>query len=207
MTLDSSKFAEKKQRRLHIGNLSSFRPRIVLHNRLSPVAGRQIDYNRTSFQNLPYPPDTSAFLYYFSPPERPRIAGELRLRLAASDDHSSFERGSDLLKPNGHPWSRSLYNISKYYTHLYEKLREDGLVSDDLHAVLSTLPRRVCKFNLYTLNDKFIIDFNNHLLCFNVITEQGIETLQFPTPFFEQHSRPRSQPYTGAYTNHHLSIS
>ena len=63
-----------------------------------------------------YPPDTKVFLYYFIPPGKPRIAGELRLRVASSDDYASFEGGSDI-------WLRLLYSVSKYYTPLYEKLK------------------------------------------------------------------------------------
>ena len=149
----------------------------------------------------PYPPDTAAFLYYFSSPERPRIAGELRLRLAASDDHPSFERGSDLLKPNGRPWSRSLYTVSKYYIPLYEKLKEDGFVSDDLDAVLSTFPRRVCKTRkIYALNDIFLVDFSDEHVCLTVITEQGIEKVLLYGPCLEQ-GLIRRTTYTGAYTN------
>ena len=86
----------------------------------------------------PYPPDTTAFLYYSTSPERPPISGELRLRVASSDDHASFESGSDLLLVNGQLWSRSLYVVSKFYPPLYEKLREEGFVSDELNAILST---------------------------------------------------------------------
>ena len=90
-----------------------------------------------------------------------RIAGELRLRVAPSDDSASFESGSDLLLPNGQSWSRPLYTVSKYYSLLYEKLREERLVPDDLDTVFSTLPsnRPIYSRSLYTLNDTFIIDF------------------------------------------------
>ena len=70
-----------------------------------------MEYDLSSIKNegpALYPPDTKAFLYYSIPPGKPRIAGELRLRFASSDDHASFENGSDLLRKNGHPWTRSL---------------------------------------------------------------------------------------------------
>ena len=86
------------------------------------------------------PPDTKIFLYYYTSPENPRIAGELRFRVASSDDHASFESGSDLLLTNDQIWSRSLYSLQKRYPFLYEKLREERLVPDDLDTVLSTFP-------------------------------------------------------------------
>jgi hypothetical protein len=90
-----------------------------------------------------YPLDTKAFLYYFMSPEKLPITGELRLRVASSDDPASFESGSDLLRTNGWPWSRPIYLLSKYYLPLYKKLREERLVPDDLDAVLSTLPSTI----------------------------------------------------------------
>jgi hypothetical protein len=208
VTLDPNKFAEKKQRRLHIGNIRGFRPYVALHNQSNPVRVPRLYYNYNA-QEKPrrssYPSDTSAFLYYFTTPEKPRIAGELRLRVASSDDHASFESGSDLLRLDGRPWSRSLCNVSKNYIPLYEKLREEGFVSDDLDAVLSTftkLPNGRCQ-SIYTLNDPFIVDFSCNRL-FSVVTEKGMEILLLKGTFEDQ--RPtRMMPYTGAYTNHHLS--
>jgi hypothetical protein len=126
------------------------------------------------------------------------------LRVTSSDDPASFESGSDLLKLNGQPWSRPLFVVSRYYTPLYEKLREERLVPDDLDSVLSTFPHRSLSYGrgqfLYTLDDTFIVNFGaaNHNI--TVVTEQGMEILIFP--FCEI----RGKPYTGAYTNHDLSI-
>jgi hypothetical protein len=163
-----------------------------------------------------YPPDTKAFLYYSIPPEKPRISGELRLRVTSSDDvASSFESGSDLLLTNGWAWARPLSVLSSgsYYSHLYAKLREDQLVPDDLDAVLSTLPLkgvgvRYCRSQLlYTLHDTFIIDFSNIASYFSVITEQGtMGKLPFEKIFFDNREMHMCTPYTGAYTNCYSNI-
>ena len=242
-TLDPNKFIEKKQQRLHIGDLHTFTPYIVLHNQSRLVMTPRIHYEYTkktdsdtrlqvhdmasddmasdmasddmaseSSKRIPFPPDTKAFLYYFTSPKKPRISGELRLRVASSDDFASFESGSDLLKLNGQPWSRPLWIVSKGLIPLYEKLREDQLVKDDLDAVLSTFPRRYLTASgkshnqLYTLNDAFIVDFSSYSTYFFVITEQGMESLRLIGPFFEIREKSRVIPYTGAYTNHYLSI-
>jgi hypothetical protein len=153
-------------------------------------------YDRPRLQGPLYPPDTKAFLYYITSPEKPRISGELRLRVAPSDDPASFDSGSDLLKLNGQPWSRSLYQVSKHYIPLYEKLREEGLVPDDLDAVLSTLPPQMpISQHLYTLNDTFIVEFGKGRT-FIVITEQGMEVMEFDGPFFD--ARSKRFPYKGA---------
>ena len=215
VTLDPNKFAEKNQQRLHIGGLQCFRPYIMEHNQLSsqiPVIGPRLFYDMPSisFQRtfLQYPPDTKAFLYYYTSPERPRIAGELRFRVTSSDHHTSFRNGSDLLKPTGQPWSRPLYIVSNCYSSLYRNLREDHLIPDDLDAVLSSLPPVSPRYRrrhlLYTLNDTFIIDFSTtRFIC--VITEQGVEKLPLNGPFGDQRSG-QIAPYTGACTNDHFSV-
>ena len=201
-TLDPNKFAEKEQQTLEIGNLDRFRPFISLHKEWKPVMAPLLCYYSTD-TTVSISPDTKAFLYYFTSPERPRIAGELRLRVVSSDDPASFKNGSDLLLPNGQAWSRPLYSLSKYYLPLYEKLREDQLVPDDLDTVLSTLLSQRPKYRrtqlLYTLNDPFIIDFSRVESTFFAITEQGMERLRFRNPFSDFRNSPDVTPYTGAY--------
>ena len=155
-------------------------------------------------QALTYPPDTTAFLYFFTSPDKPRIAGELRLRVVSSGNYVSFNSGSDLLGTNGLPWSRPLHLVSTYPA-LYEKIREEKLVSDDLDAALSKFPLKIPagKYRrgqlLYTLNDTFIVDFSKHGPYFSVITEQRMEMLPFSGPFVQVRPIPVT-PYTGAYT-------
>jgi len=135
-------------------------------------------------------------------PERPRIAGELRLRVTSSNDPSSFESGSDLLRTDGLPWSRPLYVLPNYFFPLYEKLREERFVPDDLDRVLLTLPSAKLKYRrshiLYTLNDTFIVDFNKNNLALFVITERGVESLSKTEMFFDQRIMFICLPYTGS---------
>jgi hypothetical protein len=134
-------------------------------------------------------------------PERPRIAGELRLRITSSDDPSSFESGSDLLRTDRLPWSRPLYVLSKYYLPLYEKLREERLVPDDLDRVLLTLPprrRNHGRDQIHTLNDTFMVDFSHQIIKSFVITERGVESLINRNLFFDHRTMFMRPPYTGA---------
>ena len=210
VTLDPKKFVEKKQRAFHIGNLMSFKPCIALHNQSEVVITPRLHYETGKLTT--FPPDTKAFLYYFTPPEeKRRIAGELRLRVVPSGDPASFESGSDLLRLNGQSWARPLLSLPGNYTFLYEKLREERLVRDDLGVIISTLlsgssPRYRGGQKLYALNDTFIVDFSSHQLRLSVITEQGIESLPLFKPFVEYRGQmERTAPYTGTYTNYLLS--
>jgi hypothetical protein len=200
VSLDPNKFAEKKQQRLHIGDLPRFRPYIRLHNQLSPVRSPYLSYDNTEGRRyISYPPNTEGFLYYFTSLENSRIAGELRFRVASSDDPASFQSGSDLMKPDGQAWSRPIFVLSKHYLPLYKKLREELLVPDDLDAVLSTFPsiipgHRQTQF-LYTLNDTFVVNFSYHDQRFAIVTEQGMESLRLRKLFRE--TSARLMPYTG----------
>ena len=198
VTLDPNKFAEKKQQRFHISDLRSFKPRIILHNQvMSSRSSSRLKYQKTT----PYPPDTKAFLYYYTSPEKTRLSGELRFRVASSDDFASFESGSDLMTINGEVWSRPLIILSKCYYPLYEKLREELLVPDDLDAVLSTFPRGSTQVRrsifLYTLNGTFVVKFSSDQKILTVVTEQGIKPLRLSGLFREICDNATLFPYTG----------
>ena len=164
-----------------------------------------LGYDFDVTKRLPYPADTIAFLYYSTSPEKPRISGELRLRVTSSDDAASFEGGSDLLQLDGRPWSRALPFLPKFHFPLYDKLREEGFVPDDLDRTLSILPPKYNIFRgrlrLYTLNDPFIIDFSKGPLTSLIITEKVIENMGIGNVLIDQRDKCRMTPYTGAHTN------
>ena len=205
ITLDPNKFAEKKQQCFHIGNHQCFRPFVSLKQSSRRIAS-PLFYDLNNKKNA-YPPDTKAFLYYSMSPEKPRIAGELRLRVTSSNDATFFENGSDLLRPDGQMWSHPLFLLPKVLSPLYEKLREDQLIPDDLDKVLAALPSRRSNRRshfLHTLNDTFIIDFSCRKWIPCVVTEQGIHRLPLHNVFTDNRKICKEVPYTGAYTSHHL---
>ena len=73
----------------------------------------------------------------------------------------------------------TLFSSKKKCSLLYEKLREERLVSDDLDTVLSTFPLKNFSHPLsrilYTLNDTFTVNFSSTELFLFVITEQGYD--------------------------------
>jgi hypothetical protein len=215
LTLDPTKFAEKKQERFHLGKLKAFRPRVSLLKQSSLAKAEPMEYDGVSrmgsWKRVEFPPDIRAFLYYSMPPGKPRIGGELRLRVTSSDDPASFESGSDLLQKNGRAWARPLYPLSKYHPLLYEKLREDQFVQDDLDAVLSNLPTKHVLYRrsslLYSINESFIVDFSTYQSNIFVITERGVGRLVLHQIFTDNRNlHNNKRPYTGAYTNRHLSV-
>lgn len=205
VTLDPNKFAEQKQKPLRICH----RPLISRNDQLTPLMTSLTNFDRDYItrKQLSYSPDAKAFLYYSRSPERPRIAGEVRFRVTSSDDPASFESGSDLMRPDGMPWSSSLYFLSKYYFPLYEKLKEERFVQDDMESVLWNLPLHDDVWGqqcLHALNDAFIIDFSKNVTKLFVITEQGVESLPMIKLFFDYRKmfkKDKVPPYTGAYKN------
>ena len=221
LTLDPNKLVEKKQQCLHIGNLQSFRPHISLLKHSSPVWATGMYYHRSYGKKgakLTYPPGLKVFLYYYMSPKKPRIAAELRLRVTSNEDAESFESGSDLLGSNGQPWSRPLLILPKYYFPLYEKLREEGFVPDDLDRVLTTMPSNTLSFNnprysnsrryLYTINDTFIVDFSIRGPYLFAITEKGFEKMPFIETFLDGREKCNSSPFSGEHASlyRHLSL-
>ena len=208
VTLDPNKLAEKKQQRFDISNQQLFRSRVALLKQSSPVLTcltSSILYDTANDKKVAFPPDTKGFLYYSTSPEKPRIAGELRFRVTSSNDPASFESGSDLVRMDGQLWSRPLYSLTKYYVPLYEKLREDRLLPDDLvkALALSTFPLRKIFYHRshfhYTLNDTFTVDFSKRRSFLIFVTEQGVEDLVLNQVFCDHRTMHRDRrPYTGA---------
>jgi hypothetical protein len=205
ITLNPEMFAEKKQPYFSVGNVRRFKLRLELHKEI--VKTPFLMYDSTSqtgtSQGKPYPPDTEVFLYYTTPPGRPRIAGELRFRVISSDD-PSFASGSDLLRTNGQLWSRPLHVLPKTYSVIYEKLREEGLIPDDLHVALAAFPKKLPSYSksqyLFTLDDTFIIDFAKSVPILSVVTEKGLGTVAFRRLFFDtriSHRLKPPKPYKG----------
>jgi hypothetical protein len=85
----------------------------------------------------PFPTQTRGFFYYVPGPAHAPVAGEVRFRIAPTADPTGFQYGHDLLLPNSPvPWRIPLVSIiqSKRYIYMYERLCEDGAISDDLVA-------------------------------------------------------------------------
>ena len=112
-----------------------------------------------------FPPNTKVYLYYSMSPEKSRFAGGLRLRVTSSDS-ASFESGSDLLRTNGQPWSRPIYNLSKFHVALYEKTEGrwtySGRLGQSFVGFALTKIQLLPESHLYALNDTFILDFSSY---------------------------------------------
>ncbi|KAK0216548.1 hypothetical protein EDD85DRAFT_435829 [Armillaria nabsnona] len=130
-----------------------------------------------------YPNQTTGFYYYWTHPDLPPTAGQLRFRLTPSNDPSLFKSGSDLLKPNGLPWTVSvarLFGLQKaYYAHI---LLEDGLVTKDLISSEYFRLHRQHRLQLQSVllqsfEEVFPLDLPCRSQALNMVTPRGVESI------------------------------
>ena len=198
--------------------ISTLHPDRLKNNDFLDVSGIERKYiltkwGRTDFRNhrdlegtdyTPFPPGSHGFLYYYTDPNLPAVAGEVRFRLTANNEPSSFNSGRDLLRPYGLPWAISLLNIShvKYRDPLKRQLLEDGLVDPRVMQRCERLFRNT-KWNiaphiiLYSLHQPFVVDMGAASFDVGVVTNdsESIHRCSIRAVFRVD----RRRPYTGAF--------
>ncbi|KZP06607.1 hypothetical protein FIBSPDRAFT_1053469 [Athelia psychrophila] len=96
-----------------------------------------LGYRRREFgpksRTIPFPENSSGFLYLSSTTDKPQSAWEIRFRVTDGNAPQSFKSGVDLLSPDHKPWYIPLRKLGrKKYAALRELLLRDGLVDDSL---------------------------------------------------------------------------
>lgn len=156
----------------------------------------------------PYPTNTLGHLYYRNPPQdRPRVSGSFRFRVlpSTSDSPESFDKGADLLRPDGRPWELPLYSAvhSEGYAPLIRKILNEKLLEPELLDTIADLPRvnlKVSSGVLYTLSDPFTLSLGQAKMI-TIITEKHLVTFRFRPlldPPLGQH------PFTGILLSNNL---
>lgn len=145
----------------------------------------------------PFPSNTRGYLYYYSSPQLPPTAAEVRFRLADRTDlPAASTEWEDLLLPTGLPWSIPLWKIafSKQYSFLRRLLRREELVADDLmkqceleyaslRKVRRTQPDRI----LHSFGQVMALRLDANYA--NIWVRQGKEMVPFLVPVFLNHAR------------------
>ena len=146
--------------------------------------------------------DASGYLYFKPPePHRPAVSGEIRFRLATTPE--TFTTGKDLEKPDGERWGLPLFTlINTGLRPLYEKLVEDGLVTQEMQKSLVSFSSSA-KFRpfvmghrssglppvLYNLSDSFTIDLSTYRLSLFALTDTGFARTLWSPPFQDGRSK------------------
>ena len=197
--------------------VSTLHPERLTSNDFLDVSGLGRKYvsmngGRTDLRNrhdrltnyVPFPPGSHGFLYYYTDPSLPDVAGEVRFRLTANNDPSNFDRGRDFLRPHGLPWAISLLNISrvKYREALKRQLQEDGLVDPGVmqrcerlfkNSTWNIAPHII----LYSLHQPFVVDLGATSFDVGVVTDdsESIHRCTIRAVFRVD----RRRPYTGMF--------
>lgn len=208
-TLDPAKFLSRGQDWLNLSSVSRPTIRVFANDRESKPVRLAYDYDNpgsaTRRARKAWPPHSQGFLYYSSPANRPRIAGELRFRPTPANDPSAFAHGTDLgfAQPlaTAQPWKRPLYSIATNtgLRPFYEKLLDEHLVPPDLAKSIASLPKITFMYSrchlIHTLYDPFALDVSADWFSVVAISENGIATTDLLHQFRDL--RFNLIPYTG----------
>ena len=153
-----------------------------------------------------------AFLYYYTSPEKtPASLGNYAFELHQVMILRLSKVESDLCEQTVCRGRVHFILFQNPITSLYEKLRLDQLIPDDLDGALATIPKNLIQYSrnnvLYTLNDTFTSMSLTLRRISSPLPDQGVESLRLIRLFFRCSSNVyECRPYTGADTNHHLLI-
>ncbi|KAF8350383.1 hypothetical protein F5887DRAFT_1069407 [Amanita rubescens] len=152
------------------------RPRLSLPCGVTAILG----YPNITSKSF-FPQNTRGFLYYYTPPKAPPLAGEVRFRCANS--LKDFPNGKDLLSINKFtPWSIPLYALANRvsYSGIREQLMLDDLVSQ---TMFDKWDRNAISFSpgvnlplpiLYYLRQPVLLPFDRRDFAFYTVTKEKI---------------------------------
>jgi hypothetical protein len=153
LTLNPANFLNAHQEWIDMSSVTHPTIRVYQNESYKPV---QLPYALKSFpdgrrgKRQIWPDHSKGFLYYHTPPNRPRIAGEVRFRLTPTNDPSTFEQGTDLCFDDTaydntftQTWKRPLYSLATNTSTrpLYDKLIEEGIIPPELDKSIQSLPK------------------------------------------------------------------
>lgn len=169
----------------------------------------------SSGPTLPFPPNTSGYLYYTTTSDSPATGGQIRLRLAEQDQPFSLVLGADLLLHNGFPWRIPLLmlacpDIHPFLKPLTHQLLADNLVSPDLMSQCAGIRQSSNELmhlgdNIsHSFTDPFLLTFNRKYAGFWLIGKDRGRYIRIDNPlrdtrFFRNPQSFPLFPYEGQW--------
>ncbi|EIW62467.1 uncharacterized protein TRAVEDRAFT_68891 [Trametes versicolor FP-101664 SS1] len=100
--------------------------------------------------NRKFPPHARGYLYYYLAHNAPALSGQVRFRVTGINDPALFSSGEDLLRSDHLPWRMPLLSLllRKYYTAMLHRLVDEGLVSERVLQIASSLPPEAQQANV-----------------------------------------------------------
>lgn len=104
----------------------------------------------TGMHNLVFPSHARGYLYYHIAPNAPALSGQVRFRVTGINDPALFSSGEDLLRADYLPWRIPVISLPfrNLYTAMLQRLLEDGLVSEHLSRIASSLSPEARRINI-----------------------------------------------------------
>ncbi|EIW62438.1 uncharacterized protein TRAVEDRAFT_68880 [Trametes versicolor FP-101664 SS1] len=104
----------------------------------------------TGMHNFFFPSHSRGYLYYHIAPNAPALSGQVRFRVTGINDPALFSSGEDLLRADYLPWRIPVIFLPfrNLYTAMLQRLVEDGLVSEHLSRIASSLSPEARRINI-----------------------------------------------------------
>ncbi|KAF8148782.1 hypothetical protein K438DRAFT_1866824 [Mycena galopus ATCC 62051] len=121
-----------------------------------------------SYPRIPFPSESTGFLYYYRDPHAAPLEGSVRFRITSDNLPSSFVHGQDLLLPSGAPWQIMLLQVAMRaeYSRIRDQLLEEDLVTPEQLAqcrqIFSHRPT-FSETTLFRLNQSFPVNFGGEI--------------------------------------------
>ncbi|KAJ6566118.1 hypothetical protein B0H19DRAFT_1066463 [Mycena capillaripes] len=151
---------------------------------------------------VPFPPQSTGFLYFHKEPNALPMEGSVRLRVTPDQEPSSFRRGHDLLLPSGCPWQVILPQIAsqRVQTGFRHQLLHENLVTpeqlEQCRTVFGTR-KMYTQFILFRATQEFPVHFGGSL-CLTVVGNDKLHPLRFASLFAASHKKHRYFPWQGS---------
>ncbi|KAG6878606.1 hypothetical protein C0992_007853 [Termitomyces sp. T32_za158] len=140
--------------------------------------------------------DTQGFLYMSLKPGLPPLSSQIRFRLMPSADPTQFEKGTDLLCPNGQPWNLNMLQLTRNcYAVLKDQMHRDGYT--EVTQSLSGIPPDMPYFQrvLCYLEQPFVLDVSQREHSLTALCPNKVTNIRFQAIFYDSHKD--ICPYTG----------
>ncbi|TFK48075.1 hypothetical protein OE88DRAFT_601140 [Heliocybe sulcata] len=183
----------------------------MLSGRHEPAASLLSGWGRSMFQYAkakgrayaPFPDGTKGFLYWHLPPAAPVFTGEIRFRITASSDPTTFSRGEDLRLPNQKIWKIPLSQIihrktRRKYEVFQRALLEEGLVTQktvDIGPAIVKGLKNAKGHTIWRFGQSFEVIPQKAVTKFMVPTSSSIERMKLRHLFHPE--RMKVAPFTG----------
>ncbi|KAJ7155680.1 hypothetical protein C8R46DRAFT_1004891 [Mycena filopes] len=141
-------------------------------------------HNEGNRARLPFPQNTSGFLYYHRPPNATPLEGDVRFRCTPTPSPSSFSAGHDLLLPWGGPWQIVIPQLARRKEIAAQLVQQQLVPEAQLSRATELFGTKHIHLPsiLFRLNGQFRLNFTKNLYL-QAVGEDAVHELAFVLDF------------------------